>query len=69
MRVKIRNLIPGAIAIGVMLAAWGAFGDSAQASGGLLSFDKFECPTECAVGAKVCCFHSTDTIIVKPPKK
>lgn len=68
MRVKIRNLIPGAIAIGVMLAAWGAFGDSAQASGGLLSFENFECPDKCAVGAKVCCFHA-DTIIVKPPKK
>ena len=47
MRVKIRNLIPGALAIGALLAAWVAFGDSAQASGGLLGFDKFECPTDC----------------------
>ena len=69
MKVKIPNLIPGVIAIGVLLAAWGAFGDSAKASGGLLSFDKFKCPNECPVGAEVCCFHSTDTIIVKPPKK
>lgn len=34
MRVKIRNLIPGALAIGALLAAWVAFGDSARASGG-----------------------------------
>ena len=68
MRVKIRNLIPGALAIGALLAAWVAFGDSARASGGLLGFDKFECPTDCPDEARVCCFHA-DTIIVKPPKK
>ncbi|MDE2761780.1 MAG: hypothetical protein OXQ94_17560 [Gemmatimonadota bacterium] len=65
---KIRNLIPGAVAIGVLLAAWGAFGDSAEASGGLLSFNKFECPSKCAIDAEVCC-AKMDTIIVKPPPK
>jgi len=65
---KIRNLIPGALAIGALLAAWVAFGDSAKASNGLLSFDKFECPSKCAIDAEVCC-AIMDTIIVKAPPK
>lgn len=65
---KIRNLIPGAIAVGVLLAAWGAFGDSAEASGGLLRFSDFECPDRCPANAEVCCFISTDTLKTPTPK-
>jgi len=71
--IKIRNLITGTLAIGLLMAAaWGAvpFGANAQDDDepeGLLSFEDFECPDECAINADVCC-AILDPIIIEVEK-
>ncbi len=66
---KIRNLVTGALAIGALMAAsWGVVPFAAKAQDdepeGLLSFEDFECPDECAIDADVCC-AILDPIIVE----
>ena len=66
---KIRNLIIGTLATGVLVAAsWGAVPFAAKAQDdepeGLLSFDNFECPDECPINAEVCCAILDPIIII-----
>ena len=69
---KIRNLIGGTLAMGALMAAsWGVVPFAAKAQDdepeGLLSFDDFECPNECAADAEVCC-AILDPIIIEVEK-
>ncbi|WP_420448997.1 hypothetical protein [Candidatus Palauibacter sp.] len=65
---KRRNLIIGSLTIAALLgAALGVapFGATAQDEPqGLLSFDNFDCPGECAPSAPVCCWVAPPIIVV-----
>ena len=66
---KIRKLITGTLAIGALMAAsWGVAPFVAKAQDdepeGLLSFQDFKCPNECAADAEVCC-AILDPIIIE----
>ncbi|WP_420636335.1 hypothetical protein [Candidatus Palauibacter sp.] len=66
---KIRGkLVTGALAIVALMAVYlGAAPFAAKAQDepqGLLSFEDFECPDECAPSAPVCCFHAPPIIVI-----
>lgn len=63
-----RSLVTGALAIVALMAAYfGAVPFAAKAQDepqGLLNFEDFECPDECAPNAPVCCWAAPPIIVV-----